>query len=78
MFVVAGTLVFNEIIVLPILGFDLYTKPALALRAKKDMQEYMEKTSGENDQFIDRKTNGENRAIQRETTAMNGSVLGDN
>jgi hypothetical protein len=38
---VIGTLVFNEIVVVPFLGFDLYTKPALALRAKEDIQEYI-------------------------------------
>lgn len=38
-FLVAGTLVFNELIVLPFLGFNLFTKKALALREhEKDGQ----------------------------------------
>ena len=73
---VIGTLVFNEIVIVPLLGFDQYTKPALALKAKQDMQEYIVKTSEDNDQFIDRKTKGNNKGIQRETV-MNGSTIGD-
>jgi hypothetical protein len=35
-FLVIGTLVFNEIVIVPFFGFDRYTKPALALRAEEE------------------------------------------
>ena len=74
---VIGTLVFNEIIVLPFLDFDKYTKPALALRAKHDMQDYIDKNAQENDALVERRTTGANKAIQqRDTNTMNGSVIG--
>ena len=34
-----GTLVYNEILVLPILGFNLYTRAALAERDREEKEE---------------------------------------
>ena len=68
---VIGTLVFNEIVVVPFLGFNLYTKPALALRANRDMQDYITKTAREHDTLVEKCT-----GIQRDTTT-HGSILDD-
>jgi len=32
----SGTLIFNEIIVIPVLGFDVYTADAIAKRKRMD------------------------------------------
>ena len=73
---VIGTLVFNEIIVVPFMDFDKYTKPALAQRAKNEMQDYINKNARENDALVDRRTtNADNNMIQRET--VHGSVIGE-
>ena len=73
---VIGTLVFNEIIVVQFMDFDKYTKPALAQRAKNEMQDYINKNARENDALVDRRTtNADNNMIQRET--VHGSVIGE-
>lgn len=75
LFLIVGTLVFNEIVVVPYLGFNLYTKQALALKAKLDMQEYTEKKAGEQDALVDKRM--KNPGVQR-VTEMNASTIGEN
>jgi hypothetical protein len=74
LFLIVGTLVFNEILIVPFLGFNLYTKEALALKAKIDMQEYAEKKAIEQDALVDQRIN--NPGVQR-VTEMNASTIGE-